>query len=461
MSSRIAVLLFLTILVTFLVGCQTSGPGGGTAPLPPTVGPLTHNATFWPADPQTVYFSYHTSVPETAHTGGQDDLYFANPYSFQLELHYQALSVGFEIQENGTPIALLVARTNTDTGQSQRVPRGVPPADKSSYSIDIMNTCMGQTTLSQLPCASPGAILLLTISPPRLPAAPTAGQAFQYTLVEKGSGSFSSQTATTSLKAVYVAPGKCTISNWYVTPITGKLGDVITANFETDGCKKVTLTAGSDTLLVHLAPGYADHVMDFRKFGLPQELSILASVQAVDAMQRPALTRSTSIPVDPCSLGALGKATCPVNCTATPNDARCPANCTATSTDPRCVTQCPRTTDNPSGAFKGWSTGEICGLFVMPDQTIYGCTLAQAEMNYPPVYGCVYTATTGKPVGDCPSGAPLQDFDMCLSCTAPGSMGTTAEYATVKACSLDAAKQPAIDAHKPATCVFVHPGTCP
>lgn len=102
-----------------------------------------------------------------------------------------------------------------------------------------------------------------------------------------------------------------------------------------------------------------------------------------------------------------------------------------------------------------------CGTFQVIPQTIYGCTFAEAKQNFPPAYGCVYTTITGAPVGECPNGVPKNDYDMCLSCKAPGASTATSEYVVIRsACSLNEAKETAISSRVPSTCVFVKPGMC-
>ncbi|MGE5384606.1 MAG: hypothetical protein ACM3SV_01835 [Betaproteobacteria bacterium] len=479
MRSNFMRLVFLIASFSALVACQTPGPGGGISPLPPTVGPLTVNATIWPNEPLTLYFSHHGTLTESVRTVPLNDLYFANPYAFQVQLGYQFPTAGFEIQENGVPLALLQARTNTKsrpskidpaTGRTiewdwpfpnQMVARGAPPPDKSSYSLELINTCAGRITTSAAPCANPGAIMLLTISPPTRPANPIHGQVFQYTLVEKGTGSYSGNVATTVIKAIYIQPGQCAIRSLLLQPTTGKAGDIASADFETNGCRRVTLKAGGNVLFDRVAPVFADNVVDSRRFALPKNLSITVGVTAVDSMMRGPVGRSGTIQIDPCSISPTHPQ-CPINCTANPNDPRCPANCTANPNDPRCRTACPRTTDNPNGEYKDWDTGMYCGTFQVIPTKVFGCTFAEATQAFPPPLGCVYTTITGTPVGECSNGLPKQDFDMCLSCTGSGGGAATNEYAATRdACSLDQAKDAAIDLRKPRTCQFVRAGTCP
>ena len=106
-------LVFLALTAASLVGCQTTGGGTGTSPISPGVGPLTVNAAIWPNEPLTVYFSNHGTRAESASTVAINDLFFANPVAFQMQLRYQLAAVGFEIRENGVAIPLLQARTNT------------------------------------------------------------------------------------------------------------------------------------------------------------------------------------------------------------------------------------------------------------------------------------------------------------------------------------------------------------
>jgi len=462
-----------------LVACQTTAPGGGTSPLPPTVGPLTVNTTIWPNEPLTLYFSNHGTLTEAANTVALNDLYFANPYAFQIQLGYQFPAAGFEIRQNGVTLASMQPRTNTKSRPSridpatgrvvewdwplpgQMNPRGVPPSDKSSYSIELVNTCAGRIDPAGNPCASPSATLLLTISPPTRPAPPTHGQTFEYTLVEKGSGNYAGNIATTVIKAVYIQPGQCTNRSLLLQPTTGKAGDIATVDFEATGCRRVTLKAGSDVLFDRVAPVFADHVVDSRRFALPKNLSVTVTLTAQDSMLRGPAPRSGVIRIDPCSISPT-HSQCPVNCTASPTDSRCPANCTATPNDPRCRTACPRTTANPNGEYLGWDTGMYCGTFQIIPTKVYGCTYAEAIQAFPPPFGCVYTTITGTPVGECGNGLPKQDFDLCLSCTAAGSTSAVNEYAVVRgACSLDQAKDSAIESRRPRSCQFVRAGTCP
>lgn len=479
MRSKIVRLALLCISVFTLAACQTPGPGGGTSPLPPTVGPLTVNGAIWQNEPLTIYFSNHGTVAESNRTVPLNDLYFANPYAFQVQLGYQFPNAGFEVQQNGVALASLPPRTNTKSRASRIDPvtgrvvewdwpfanqmqaRGVPPTDRSSYSIELINTCAGRIDPSGNACASPGAVMLLTISPPTRPAAPTHGQTFEYTLVEKGTGSYSGNVARTVIKAIHIQPGQCNIRSLLLQPPTGKAGDVATAEFETTGCRRVTLTAGSNTLFDRVSPVFADNVVESRKFALPKTVTVRATVAAVDSMLRGPASRSGTIQIDPCSI-SLTHSQCAVNCTANPADSRCPANCTANPTDPRCKTVCPRTTDNPNGEYRDWDTGMYCGTFQVIPTKVYGCTYAEAIQAFPPQAGCSYTTITGTPVGECPSGLPKQDYDMCLSCTPQGGTTATREYAVVRdACSLEAAKTTAIESRRPRSCEFVAPGTCP
>ena len=486
-------LVFLALAAASLVACQTTGGGTGTAPIAPGVGPLTVNAAIWPNEPLTVYFSDHGTQTESVGTVAISDLFFANPFAFQVQLRYQLAAVGFEILENGVSIPLLQARTNTKsrpskvapvdvidpiTGQvtvragtvtewdwpfpATMLPRGVPPTDKSSYSIELINTCGNRLNPSGGPCANPDAIILLTISPTTRPNNPTHGQIFTYTLVEKGSGNFSGNTATSILKAIFIEPNKCRIRSLILQPTIGKAETLETASFETTDCRRVQLKVSSEqnALFDRVAPTFADNVIDSRGFVLPKVLSVTATLTAHDSMQR-AVMRTERVNIDACSISATHPQ-CPANCTANPGDARCPANCTATPSDPRCVSACPRTTDNPSGAEIAWNTGMYCGTFQTIPVTIYGCTFAAAAQAYPPQFGCSYTTITGTPVGTCPSGLPVQNFDVCLSCTQAGSTAVKLESALVRdACTLDIAKQSAIDARLPRTCTFVSAGRCP
>lgn len=501
MFSKAFQFTYLAVLFFSLIGCQTTGAGGGTSPLPPTIGPVTENGSIWANEPLTVYFSDHGTVNEYFHTVSMNDLYFANPYAFQVQLRYQFPAVGLEIQEKGVTIPIMQARTNTKSrpskvaqtdvidpvtgqvkiragtvtewdwplpanisppGATPMSPRGVPPTDKSSYTIEMVNSCAGKPVSSGALCNNPGTILLLTISPPTVPANPVHGQVFEYTLIEKGSGHYANNIATTPIKAIYIRPNKCQIRNLILQPTTGKAGDLAAANFEATDCRRVTLNVSSEqnALFDRVAPTYADNVIDSRNFLLPRTLSVTAKLTAYDAMLK-SVSRSGTIQIDPCSISAT-HSQCPVNCTTTPNDSRCPANCTANPSDPRCVSACPRTTDNPNGESKPWNTGMYCGTFQTIPTTLYGCTFAEAQQAYPPPLGCVYTTITGTPVGECASGLPKQNFDMCLSCTTQGSPTPILESTVVRdMCTLDQAKQSAIDSRKPRSCSFVSVGHCP
>lgn len=484
-------LIFLALTAASLVACQTPG-GTGTAPIAPGVGPLTVNAVIWPNEPVTVYFSDHGTQAESAGTVAINDLYFANRFAFQMQLRYQLAATGFEILENGVAIPLLQARTNTKsrpskvapvdvidpvTGQvitragtvtewdwpfpASMLPRSVPPTDKSSYSIELINTCGNRLNPSGGPCTNPDAIILLTISPTIRPNNPTHGQVFTYTLVEKGTGNFSGTNATSILKAIFIAQGQCQIRSLILQPTIGKAETLETASFETTGCKRVQLKVSSEQnpLFDRVAPTFADDIIASRGFVLPKALSATATVTAHDAMLRP-VTRTERVSIDACSISATHPQ-CPANCTANPGDERCPANCTATPNDPRCVSACPRTTDNPSGAEKSWNTGMVCNQTTFP-VVIVGCTFAAAERAYPPQFGCSYTTITGTPVGTCSSGLPVRNFDMCLSCTPPGGTTATLESALVRdACTVDSATQSAIAARLPRTCTFVSAARCP
>ena len=494
-------LVFLALTAASLVACQTTGGGTGTSPIAPGVGPLTVNAAIWPNEPLTIYFSNHGTQAESARTVAISDLFFANAFAFQVQLRYQLAAVGFEILENGVAIPLLQARTNTKSrpskvaqvdvidpatgqvkiragtvtewdfplpanisppGATPMLPRGVPPPDKSSYSIELINTCGNRLNPSGGPCTNPDAIILLTISPATRPNNPTNGQVFVYTLVERGSGNFSGNTATSLLKAIFIEPNKCQIRSLILQPTIGKAETLETASFETTDCRRVQLKVSSEqnALFDSVTSSPASNVIDSRGFVLPKVLSVTATLTAHDSMQR-TVTRTERVNIDPCSISAT-HSQCPANCTANPGDSRCPANCTATPNDPRCVSACPRTTDNPSGAEKAWNTGMYCGTFQTIPVTIYGCTFAAAAQAYPPQFGCSYTTITGTPVGACPSGLPVQNFDMCLSCTPAGGTAATLESAIVRdVCTLDIAKQSAIDSRVPRTCAFVSAGRCP
>ncbi|WP_049628938.1 hypothetical protein [Cellvibrio sp. pealriver] len=475
-SSALQFVSIMLVAIT-LLGCTPTG--GGKSPLPPTIGPTLVNGTIWPNEPLTVYFSDHGTQTESVNTVALNDLYFANPYAFQIQLGYQFPALGFEIQENGNTLSIMPARTNTKSRPSKidpnngrvlewdwpypanMVARGQPPTSTSSYSIETVNTCAGRLASGNAPCSNPGAILLLTISPPTQPAKPTHGQVFEYTLIEKGSGNYSGQIATTVIRAIYIEPNRCQIRNLLLQPTTGKAGEVVTAEFEATDCRRVKLTAGSDLLFDRVAPTFADNIIDSRRFALPKTTSITVRVDAFDSMMRSAAPRSGRVNIDPCSISATHPQ-CPLNCTATPNDSRCPANCTANPNDPRCATPCPRTTDNPNGEYKAWDTGMYCGTFQIIPTKISGCTFDAAKQSFPPPLGCVYTTITGKPIGECTSGLPKQDFDMCLSCTAQGSTTPTKEYVVERnACSLNDARDSAINARRPRSCVFVSAGLCP
>lgn len=461
----------------FLAACQTPGSGGGTRPLPPTIGPAAVDAKFWQNEPLTVYFSRHSISAQPSQTYFLNDLYFANPYAFQIQLGYQFPANGIEILENGAPIALMPARANTKsyavrdpaTGQiirwdypppSLAQPRGVPPPDRSSYSLELIETCMGRVQTSGNTCPSPQPIMLLTISPPTRPAGPTHGQTFQYTLVEKGSGTYSGDHATTTVKAIYIEPGQCAIRSLLAQPPTGRAGEAVTASFEAVNCRRVTLKAENDILYDRISPAFADNVVDSRSFVLPKRLTATVTLSARDAMEKGPNSRTATVQVDPCSISPT-HAQCPINCTTTPNDPRCPPNCTANPTDPRCRTQCPRTADNPDGEFKTWDTNIYCNFVTTPTK-IQGCTFDEAQRTFPPPFGCVYTTVTGTPVGECPSGLPKQNYDLCLSCAGASGGPATREYVVVPdACSLDAAKESAVSARLPRTCQFVGPGMCP
>ena len=485
-------LVLLAVTAASLVACQTPG-GAGTAPIAPGVGPLTVNASIWVNEPLTAYFANHGTQAESAGTVAMNDLYFANPFAFQVQLQYQLAATGFEIRENGVAIPLLQARTNTKsrpskvapadvidpaTGQvitragtvtewdwplpATMLPRGVLPTDKSSYSIELINTCGNRLNPAAVSCANPDAIILLTISPTIRPNNPTHGQVFTYTLIENGSGNFSGSSAKSILNAIFIEQNKCQIRSLILQPTVGKAETLETASFEATDCRRVQLKVSSEqnALFDRVAPTFADNVIDSRGFVLPKVLSVTATLTAHDSMQR-AVTRTARVDIDACSISATHPQ-CPANCTANPSDARCPANCTVTPGDPRCASACPRTTDNPSGAEKAWNTGMYCGTFQTIPVTIYGCSFAAASQAYPPQFGCSYTTITGTPVGSCPSGSPVQNFDLCLSCTPAGGGAVTRETAIAQdVCTLDIAKQSAIDARQPRACTFVSAGRCP
>jgi hypothetical protein len=479
------VLLFVALLI--LNGCQTPGPG--VSPKPPTIGPAAVNGTFWVNEPLTVYFSNHGTMVETNSTVPMNDLYFTNPYAFQVQLGYQFPRAGFEVQQNNAALQVMAARTNSKSRPSQvaqadvldangnvivragtvtawdwpfaatMLARGTPPTDKNSYSIELVNTCNGRIDALGNACTNPDAMMLLTMSPPTQPAAPVDGQVFDYTLVEKGTGNYSNNIATTPVKAIYVQPNNCAIRN-LIAPATGKAGDAVTIEFETTHCRRVKLDVAQNVLFDEIAPAHAADVNTSRRYTLPKQLSVAIKLTATDAVNK-SVTRSATIHVDPCSISPT-HAQCPVNCTANPNDSRCPPNCTATPNDPRCASACPRTSTNPNGELLAWQTNEYCPSFTTIPVTLYGCTFDEAKQAYPPNFGCVYTTITGAPIGECSSGLPKQNYDMCLSCTAQGGGASTLETATARdMCSLGDAKDAAINARKPRDCTFVSVGHCP
>jgi hypothetical protein len=489
---------FLALSAVVITACQTTGGGGGgVSPLPPMIGPMTVNGVFWGNEPLTVYFSDHGALTESAGTVAMNDLYFTNRYAFQVQLRYQFPAAGFEIQENGVALPLMQARTNTKSravrvanqntvdpvtgqpvppgtvlewgwplpphltgpGATPMKPRGVPPPDKSSYSIELINTCAGRPNLYDVNCANPDTIILLTISPPVQPAPPVHGKVFEYKLVEKGTGSRSGETATTPIKAIYIQPRQCAIRSLIVQPMSGKAGDLATVNFETVNCRRVSVNAGSKVIYDDTLQSHAGNVNDSRPFLLPKQTSVVVKLTAWDAMQVP-VSRSVTVEIDPCSISPT-HTRCEVNCTARPNDPRCPPDCTVTPNDPRCATRCPRTTANPDGELKAWETAQYCGTFHTFPVTIYGCTFEEAQQTYPPNFGCVYTTITGEPVGECMSGLPKQNFEICLSC-AQGSATPVLETAMVAdSCSVTDASEQAIDLRKPRTCTFISSGRCP
>ena len=105
--------LFALILMT---ACTTTGGSGGLAPLPPALGDRMVNAQQWLNEPLTLYFSKHGLVAESNNTVGQNDLFFQNPFAFQVQLKYQFPTNGFELQDAaGHALTLLPARANTQS----------------------------------------------------------------------------------------------------------------------------------------------------------------------------------------------------------------------------------------------------------------------------------------------------------------------------------------------------------
>jgi hypothetical protein len=74
--------------------------------------------------------------------------------------------------------------------------------------------------------------------------------------------------------------------NLLVQPQMGKAGEIATADFETNACRRVRLTAGANTLFDRVASQFADNVIESRRFALPKSLTITTTVTAFDSMQR-------------------------------------------------------------------------------------------------------------------------------------------------------------------------------
>lgn len=477
-TSIVSILVVASL--TLLSACTTPGGNGGLTPQPPTIGDRMVNAQQWLNEPLTVYFSNHGTIPENANTVGQNDLFFQNPFAFQVQLTYQFPTNGFVLQNStGNVLTQLPARANTQSAPivdpangkvigytwpspSHMQPRIAVPKDEVSYSIELVNTCSGQIVNSSNKCSSPSAIMLLTISPPTTPAVPTNGQEFDFNLIEKGSGTHLTETKTTSIKAFFIQPNQCVIRNLFLQPSTGKAGNVGTVTFAADGCKRVQLSIGgqSNPLSDAVTTGTSGSVSNSLQFQIPKQISETATLNVWDAMQKKS-TKTATMSIDPCSISPTHPQ-CPVNCPANPNDSRCAYDCTVHPNLPSCQAACPKTTDNPTGELKAWPTGEYCGTFQIIPVTIYGCTLDAAKQAYPPNYGCVYTTTSGTPVGNCPNGQPQQNFEFCLSCADTG--GANQGFETVRAsnaCSLNDAEKAAISARLPRTCAFVSEGQCP
>ncbi len=494
MFSRIVRLVCIASLIVAIGACQTPGSGGGTSPIPPQIGPLTVNGQIWANDPLSIDFSRHDLVPESAGTVGINDLLFSNPFSFQVQIRYQFPGNGIEIRENGVPLPILPARTNTKSRASRIAPvnvidpvtgqvtvragtvtewdwplpanmiaRGVPPPDKSSYSLELIQTCGTRLNPSGGPCANPDTIMLLTISPPTRPADPVQGSTFLYKLIEKGSGSFAGSTAVTDIKAIFIRRGSCQIRSLLLQPAQGKAGELGTADFETSDCRRVVLTVDNEPNPVfdRTAQVFAEAVIDTRKFALPRRTSVGVTLRAYDSAHPESTSLRRTIQIDPCSISATHPQ-CPADCSANPNDPRCPVNCIASPGNPRCG-PCTANASNPRGDETQFDVGMYCPAFATLNVAIFGCTLDAAKQAYPPNAGCVYTTISGTPVGTpaaCPGGGQKTLFDMCLSCPVTGSPPALEYKGISDVCTLDEAKQKAIDSLKPRVCTFLKPGTC-
>lgn len=363
-----------------------------------------------------------------------------------------------------------------DPGQPGFIQRPALPTAAPSYSVELVESCMGTLKYTDLRCplaatnpngpqATADTATVLTISPPRSPSIPVHGQKFLYDIVSRNANGEQS----TRITAVYVDPKRCTIDNLVLTPAiqasgsVGNVGDLIQVQWTARDCFQVRVTTSDP-----YAPGLdywqvpqndeasEPHEGNIVPYALPKLLSVAFAVEATDAMGA-STTKSQTEHVSPCSVNPASS-NCPMHCNTMPRPADCPA--------PK-PPQCPVGQGDMNRQDLQYTFTILCsGSDTTHQETDYGCTQAAALQaaknrwqgsNCGPGMGVLTSPDSGgtTPAAQaCMNGATQQDWKVCLMCGT-----TTPQTLTIKACS-ETDAEAAADLNCPNQLPTVSAGEC-
>lgn len=458
---------------------------------------------------QVVFFSripWQTTNRAAANfaSGWMNDVLVGNPYSFQLRVDGgNFLNGGLLVRDlaTGQLLTATAARVNhgencgpngrrplggtTETADATRqcyydpgeqprdpnaigfIPRPVLPENVATYSAELVAACQGRLQYLDMRCPSQtDAVAVLTLSPPRRPAAPQHGQKLNYELVSRNN---IGETAT-PFTAVYVEPGRCQINNFFVSPASGNLADRVTVEWFVKDCHSVAVKTDDPAVpLLYTnrvgAPDQASEANfnDSRPYILPRRSAVTMTLEARDALGNK-VTRTARVTVDPCSIDKTSPQ-CPTRCQATPAPAGCPQ-------PPQPV--CPVGEGDANRQPVLYTFEILCntggGTAFRREESEPACTEAAARQSVQnrQVLGCGVVKLVGDPAPNptdptptptCMGGAMPQDWTFCLACSSQS--GPILSTETRKACFLPDAVDAAKLNHPTQNCWLNNTNACP
>ncbi len=177
------------------------------------------NASIWPDDFTTIYFSRNTAS-NTGAFQNYHDLYVENRYSFTVEANY-TIGKPFIISYRGAPIQVVSPRqcvlnsncNNTPWATGQYIQRLAPSRTAPTFTVQIQPTCTRTVpritrtiNFNNNPCSGnnsiPGFAIIATISIPYEPVAPRNGDVFDFEITGTPRGA--TKPETVMMRAVYI-----------------------------------------------------------------------------------------------------------------------------------------------------------------------------------------------------------------------------------------------------------------